>query len=127
MHGLAASAPAMTVLRIGFVLAGVAWISLLGAVLFWHFGPSAEVFGVSTRAASLPGGHSVGSLGKERYLILVEATRLYKEGRGTVSSEIEDGTAFAPTDFLNSELQTLGAKWRVRSTNGLEARIYEIS
>ena len=59
--------------------------------------------------------------------MLVEATRVYKESGVKVSRKVADGTAFAPVPFLNRELARQGAKWRVRSTDGLAAEMYEIS
>jgi hypothetical protein len=59
--------------------------------------------------------------------MLVEATRLYRESGAQISQKVADGTAFAPVPFLNRELARQGAKWRVRSTDGLDAKMYEIS
>jgi len=68
-----------------------------------------------------------GSIGKGRHLMLVEATRLYAKTGANISPNIANGTEFAPVPFLNRELERHGAKWRVRSTDGLSAEIYEIS
>jgi len=109
------------------VIAGVAWLMLIGGVLFWNFAPSPNFLGLPTNASADEGGHAAGSLGKRRHLILVEATRVYEQSGAGVSPGAANGTAFAPVPFLNRELERQGVKWRVRSTNGLDAEIYEIS
>ena len=62
-----------------------------------------------------------------RCLRLVEATRLDKDSGVQVSPNVANGIEFAPVPFLNRELKRQGAKWRVRSTDGLAAEMYEIS
>ncbi len=56
--------------------------------------------------------------------MLVEATRLCKESGVTVSPDVAAGIEFAPVPFLNRELERQGAKWQVRSTDGLAAEIH---
>ena len=117
----------MKYLKLGLAVGGIAWLAMIGGVLFWNFAPSNNIFGLPTSASANVGGHLRGSVGKGRYLMLVEATRLYKESGAEVSQSVADGTEFAPVPFLNGELERQGAKWRVRSTDGLDAQIYEIS
>ena len=117
----------MKFVKIGLAFAGIAWMATIAAVLFWQFAPSGNMFGVETRATANTSGHQAGSIGKRRYLLLVEATRHYSKENSDAAPEIIAGSAFAPVDFLNSELKRRGEKWRVRSTDGLEAEIYEVS
>lgn len=111
----------------GLAVAGAAWLLLIGSLLFWNFAPSANFLGLPTAAAANEGPHSAGSLGKRRHLMLVEATRVYSESGAEVLPGVANGTHFAPVSFLNQELERQDAKWRVRSTSGLDAEIYEIS
>jgi len=116
----------MNYLKVGLAVAAFAWLAMFAGVLFWNFAPSTNLLGVSTRASADIGGHMQGSIGEGRYLMLVEATRLYAKGGARVSPNIANEKAFAPVPFLNRELERQGAKWRVRSTDGLSAEIYEI-
>lgn len=106
---------------------GIAWLTVVAGVIVWNFAPGDNVFGLPTMAAANAGRHSPGSLGKARYLMLVEATRRYKKSGVVFSSAVADGMELAPVPFLNRELERQGVKWRVRSTDGLDAKIYEIS
>lgn len=117
----------MRFLKAGLAIAGIAWLAMIGAALFWNFAPGNNVFGLPTSASANVEGHAPGSIGKARNLMLVEATRRYKASGVKVSHNVADGTAFAPVPFLNRELARQGAKWRVRSTDGLAAEMYEIS
>lgn len=114
-------------LKGGLAAAGVVWLAMFGGVIFWNFAPSTNILGLPTSASSNVGGHSPGSIGNGRFLMLVEATRQYKKSGVKVSQNVANGTEFAPVPFLNRELERQGAKWRVRSTHGLDAEIYEIS
>lgn len=117
----------MRYFKAALAVAGVAWFMLIASLVFWNFAPSTNFLGVPTAASAKEGPHSVGSLGHRRHQMLVEATRVYGESGAKVSASIANGTDFAPVPFLNQELERLDAKWRVRSTNGLDAKIYEIS
>lgn len=117
----------MRYFKAGLTVAGTAWFLLIGGVLFWNFAPSANFLGLPTAATANEGLHSAGSLGKHRHLMLVETTRVYSESGAEVLPGIANGTQFAPVPFLNRELERQDAKWRVRSTSGLDAEIYEIS
>ena len=107
-------------------VAGTAWFAMIGGVAFWNLAPGDNILGLPTSASANVEGHSPGSIGKGRYLMLVEATRVYKESGVKVSSNVADGTEFAPMPFLNRELKRQGAKWRVRSMDGRAAEMYEI-
>ncbi|RYE46745.1 MAG: hypothetical protein EOP21_06120 [Hyphomicrobiales bacterium] len=117
----------MRYFKAGLVVAGAAWFLLIGSILFWNFAPSDNFLGLPTVASGNGTAHATGSLGKRRHLMLVEATRVYGQSGVKVSPGIADGTDFAPVPFLNRELKRQDAKWRVRSTSGLDAEIYEIS
>lgn len=117
----------MRYLKVGLAIAAIAWFAMIGAVLFWNFAPSDNILGLATSASANVEGHSPGSIGKGRYLMLIEATRVYRESGAKVSPNVANGTEFAPVPFLNRELKRQGAKWRVRSTDGRAAEIYEIS
>lgn len=117
----------MRYFKTGLAVAGAAWLLLIGSVLFWNFAPSGNFLGLTTAASGDGSTHATGSLGKRRHLMLVEATRVYGQSGVKVSRGIADGTDFAPVLFLNRELERQDAKWRVRSTSGLNAEIYEIS
>jgi hypothetical protein len=117
----------MRYLKIGLAGAGIAWLPTIAGALFWNFAPSTNMFGLRTSALANAGGHSPGSIGKGRYLMLVEATRLYKESGAKVSQNVADGIEFARVPFLNPELERQGAKRRVRSTDGLSVKMHEIS
>ena len=106
---------------------GVVWLILVGGAFFWNFAPSPNFLGLPTSASANVGTHDAGSLGRRRHLMLVEATRVYGKSGAVVLPGVTNGTDFAPVPFLNRELQRQGAKWRVRSTDGLDAQIYEIS
>lgn len=108
-------------------VAAIAWFAMIGGVVFWNFAPGDNILGLPTSVSANVEGHSPGSIGKGRYLMLVEATRVYKESGVKVPRNVANGTEFAPVRFLNRELKRQGAKWRVRSTNGLAAEMYEIS
>lgn len=114
-------------LRAGAVTAGVVWMLSMSGALFWHLAPSANFLGLPTRASATAMGHSPGSLGSGRHLMLLEATRLFKESDAYVTPDVMSGAELAPVKFLNSHLKDQEAKWRVRSTKGLDADIYEIS
>lgn len=117
----------MRYLKAGVAVVVIAWFAMIGGLLFWNLAPSDNIFGLPTSTSADTEGHSPGSIGKGRYLMLVEATRVYKESRERVSRKVADGTEFAPVPFLNRELERQGAKWRVRSTDELAAEMYEIS
>ncbi len=99
---------------------------VIGA-LFWNFAPSPNFLGLPTKASADVEGHSPGSLGNGRQTILLEATRRYKQLGVNVSPGVADGSQLAPVPYLNRQLERRGAKWRVRSTDGSAAEIYEIS
>jgi hypothetical protein len=117
----------MRFFRAGMATAGVVWVLVVIAALFWTFAPSPNFLGLPTGAAADVAGHSPGTLGKGRYTALMEATRRYKERGIDVSRGVADGSQLAPVPYLNRQLQRQGLKWRVRSTEGLAAEIYEIS
>jgi hypothetical protein len=117
----------MRYIKAGLAFAGAGWLLLIGGVLFWNFAPAANFLNLPTVAAANEGAHSAGSLGKRRHLMLVEATRVYVDSGAALLPGVADGTDFAPVPFLNRELERQDAKWRVRSTIGLSAEIYEIS
>ncbi len=117
----------MRYFKAGLAVVGVVWMMTMAAALFWYLAPSPNLLGLRTSASADAGVHSAGSLGKRRHLMLVEATRRYSQSGGVTVPGAAEGTAFAPVPFLNRELQRQGAKWRVRSTDGLDAEIYEIS
>lgn len=117
----------MKLLKIGLIAIGLVWFVAVGTALFWNFGPSTTIMGFSTRATADLAGHSAGSLGKERQLMLIDATRIYKQGETKISRPIADGKALAPVPYLNRHLERTGAKWRVRSVDGMDALVYEIS
>ncbi len=106
---------------------GVVWVTLVGGAFFWNFAPSPNFLGLPTSASANVGDHDAGSLGRRRHLMLVEATRIYGKSGADILPGVANGTDFAPVPFLNRELKRQGAKWRVRSTSGLEAETYEIS
>lgn len=114
-------------LRAGATAAGVVWMLTMSGALFWHLAPSPNFLGVPTSAAANAQGHSPGSLGDGRHLMLLEATRRFEQSDAAVPQGVTDGTELAPVPFLNLHLEGRGAKWRVRSTKGLDAEIYEIS
>jgi len=117
----------MRFLKAGLAVAGIAWLAMIGGLLLWNFAPSTNFLGLPTSASANAGGHKAGSIGKGRYLMLVEVTCLYKESGVEVSQNVANGTEFAPVSFLNRELERQGTKWRVPSTKALDAKIYEIS
>ncbi len=106
---------------------GVVWFTLVGGAFFWNFAPSPNFLGLPTSASENMGSHDAGSLGRRRHLMLVEATRVYGQSGADILPGVTNGADFAPVPFLNRELKRQGAKWRVRSTNGLDAEIFEIS
>lgn len=117
----------MRYLKAGVVIAGMALLLTMGGALLWNFAPRPNFLDLPTSAPASVAVHVPGSLGRERHMILLEATRQFKERGVNVSQEIADGTELAPVTFLNGKLERQGAKWRVRSTNGQAADIYEIS
>jgi hypothetical protein len=111
----------------GAAAAGVVWMLTMSGALFWYLAPSPNFLGVPTSASVNIQGNSPGSLGDGRRLMLLEATRQFKQSDVAVSQGVTDGTELAPVPFLNLHLEARGAKWRVRSTKGLDAEIFEIS
>ena len=113
--------------KVGFAAAGVAWFILVSGALFWNFAPSPNFLGLPTSASGIVAGHSAGSLGTGRQFILAEATRRYNRLGVNVTAGMANGSQLAPVSYLNRQLEQQGAKWRVRSTEGNAAVIYEIS
>lgn len=117
----------MKLLKTGLILIGLVWMGAVGTALFWQFGPSTTIMGFSTRATSQLAGHRKGSLGRERQLMLIEATRQYTQRKSGNSPVAAEDQALAPAPYLNRHLERAGAKWRVRSVEGMDALVYEIS
>lgn len=115
------------ILILSLAAIGTFWLTMVAAVMFWQFWPHKTLLGFNTRASTFVDGHRRGSIGDERQRMLHDATRLYREQSPDAAASIAEGEGFAPVPFLNRELKRQGAKWRVRSINGLDAEIYEVS
>ncbi|NYH95298.1 hypothetical protein [Novosphingobium marinum] len=117
----------MKYLVIGLGALGLVYFAVIGAVLFWQFGPKTSVMGFDTRAVSRTAGYSAGALGGVRHNALLDATETYVETHDDVAPKILAGEAFAPVPFLNKQLEKDGEAFRVRSTDGMTALFYEVS
>lgn len=118
----------MRYLNIGMAIVAVVWAVLVGGAFFWNFAPSSNFLGLPTSASADVEGHLPGSLGKGRYLMLLEATRLHRQrGENLSQSATDEGALLAPVPVLNRHLEGEDAKWRVRSSDGRIVKIYEIS
>jgi len=109
------------------IVIAVGWFLFVGTFLVWNFGPAFEVMGYKTKAAAKVAGYRAGSLGNARYRLLLDATEAYVASNDEATAAMKEGKALAPVPFLNAELKRTGAKYRVRSANGLEVDFYEIS
>jgi hypothetical protein len=59
---------------------------------------------------------------------LTELSRLYVlQEAAAVTPAMRSGAELAPVPFLNRELERSGAKWRVRTTSGMNAVTYDVS
>jgi len=105
----------------------VCWFAFVGSYFFWNFGPSVEVMGFKTKAATKIADYRDGSLGIERYRMLLDATEAYKKSNPGVSAAISEGKELAPVDYLNAHLKRENAKFRVRRIDGMQVDFYEIS
>lgn len=65
--------------------------------------------------------------GERREEVLRHLTKTYVSRGQDVSQRMRAGLEFAPTAFLNSELERQGVKWRVKGTDGLAAESFDIS
>lgn len=117
----------MNVLKFAMMAVAALWICACAYGLFWSFAPANNAFGVETSASALTNSNRAGSLGRVRDDMLLAATRLYIETHSDAPETIASGEALAPVEFLNRELARRGETWRVRSTAGLEADVYEVS
>ena len=68
-----------------------------------------------------------GSLGGERRGLLLETTRRYVAEHPDAPAAMAEGKELAPEDFINHELASRHAKWRVRDVHGMSAHIYDVS
>lgn len=65
--------------------------------------------------------------GARRDAMLKTMTRTYVARGDEVSPQMSAGSAFAPVEYLNSELVRQGAKWRVRHSPGETIEIFDVS
>jgi hypothetical protein len=114
-------------LRLGTTLFFTLWAVAIAFALVWHFGPDLRQYGFATRSSAEMSGHASISLGRNRDQVLAEATRTYLRQGNPGTPEMKAGTALAPPEFLNDELDRLGEKWRVRTVDGLTVDIFEVS
>ena len=59
--------------------------------------------------------------------MLEDLTKLYVARNEGSSPLMKAGKEFAPAEFLNEELKRNDAKWRVRSSDGTDVVMYDIS
>ena len=62
----------------------------------------------------------------ERAATLKQLTKLYIQSHDGISPRMLAGMELPPVDFLNEELDRQRSNWRVRSTDGNRAEIYEV-
>ncbi len=117
----------MKFLKIGFVTVLACWFLFVGAFLFWNFGPAVDVMGFKTKAANKVADYRDGSIGIERYRMLLDATEAYRNSKGEIPAAVAEGKELAPAAYLNEYLEKSGAKFRVRRIEGMEVDFYEIS
>ncbi|MCB2076429.1 MAG: hypothetical protein KDE55_01895 [Novosphingobium sp.] len=117
----------MSYWKIGLATAGLVWILLIGGVLFWNFAPADNHLNAPTAAAAEANDGVPGSNGAARNAALARATRSYVEQNDDAAVALVEGRELAPLPFLNEELERQGAKWRVRSVDGLVAQTYDVS
>jgi len=114
----------------GYLLCGPMkfWVLALGAAIV--LAPLAIVLSQSgtdffdDRRGDAAASHSVGG---QRESTLAEITRNYVSRGRAVTPAMRNAQSHAPVAALNAELERLGLKWRVASTNGMSAETYEIS
>jgi hypothetical protein len=114
--------------KIGIAALVIVWIGLpaLGAYVFFGYSSTAhQIRPTSTHAQYAS--TAAGSMGREREETVIAATRRYVASHPDASEAIKLGKQLAPVDALNSELDAISAKFRVRSTNGMKAEFYEVS
>ena len=76
-------------------------------------------------AADHIGGFS--TIGDDRAELLRKLTLGYVAHHANASSAMRQGTALAPTDYLNQQLEAEGEKWRIRNVRGVVAETYDIT
>jgi hypothetical protein len=64
---------------------------------------------------------------EDRRAILAQIRQLYVLSHDRITSELAAGLALPPTDYINDQLAKLHEGWRVRSTDGPNAEIYELT
>lgn len=74
-----------------------------------------------------PTSRSRGSEGDRRNEMLAKLTTRYVTQGRDATLAMRDGEEFAPIEFLNTELERAGAKWRVGSVEGVAAETYAVS
>jgi hypothetical protein len=100
-------------LALGLATAGAVWL----------------VAGTGQRAAGSTAESQIhATVGDARSEFLVELSRLYMlREEALVTPAMRSGAELAPVPFLNKELERSGAKWRVRTTDGLQAETFDVS
>ena len=118
----------MTKKHLGLAIGLLVWVGLpaLGAHIL--FGPSSVVKSIRGNGQVHHEIASIdqGSLGSMRYKTLLRETKLYVHQHPDADPAIIAGKALAPKDFLNDELKTHNANFRVREVMGLKVELYDV-
>jgi hypothetical protein len=103
------------------------WLGLLG-LLFWNmFGPPSTAVLAEKPVYHTELETAEGALGNDRRTELHAATQAYLKAHPDAPEAMAQGKQYAPVEFLNDQLAAKGAKWRVRSTDGLTVKTYTVS
>ncbi|MEZ5743489.1 MAG: hypothetical protein R3D89_07120 [Sphingomonadaceae bacterium] len=103
------------------------WLSFFAVGGYFAFSHKSDPPHLTVKQHELVADMENDGLGKQRREALEEATRHYVDAHPEADAAMREGKAFAPVEFINEELATKGAHWRVRKIDGLKAQIYEVS